>query len=161
MGVVSHEVAWHDEALPFLQRECEFEQGECTIIFLYAFGSGSHWTATAAVENGAQSSLLDAGNGSGGLWVVKDAKVCPHCCIPMFFAYQLYTRLLLGRAALLAAFFICIGVRLLMLFGAMRCWCDVRQVGEVKRGRQSSTAIAELIRKPSDWKTVPSVAGAT
>ena len=36
MGVVSHEVAWHTDALPFLQKECGFDQGELTVFITYA-----------------------------------------------------------------------------------------------------------------------------
>ena len=53
MGVVSHEVAWADVALPFLQRECKFEEGELTVITLYAYGTLSHLLEDNVGEPGA------------------------------------------------------------------------------------------------------------
>ena len=95
MGVVSHEVAYTDGALSFLHSECGFEEGELTVVTLYAFGSLSH-----LCEGGCCTELGEMADGArgGGRWVVTDAKT-----------------------------------------------------GVVRRGRQSSAAIAAGIRRPSDW----------
>ena len=57
---MSHEVAYHEEALPFLQAACGFERGELTLVLVYAFGSLSH--------------LREGGGGGGGRWLVRDAR---------------------------------------------------------------------------------------
>jgi len=66
-GIVSHEVAPHEQALAFLHAECAFEEGELTCICVYAFGTLSH----VSFKGQAADSHPLRGQGR---WRVLDAK---------------------------------------------------------------------------------------
>lgn len=57
------QVGWTEVALPFLQRECNFEEGELTVVLVHSYGSLSH-----LLESGREP--LDG----RGRWLIRDAK---------------------------------------------------------------------------------------